>query len=343
MSSPVLYRYHQIPFTGQLAQGLTDAQLVEMFFSMLRIRRIEEAIESKYHENEMKTPIHLVIGEEAVSVGACMALRKEDLIFSSHRTHGNYLAKGGDLNAMMAEFFCRSTGCVASRGGSMHLLDKSVGMAGSSAICGGAAPIATGHALTAKLKKQEHVTGVFFGDGASEEGSLWETLNFAALKKLPVIYFCENNFYSVCSPLFKRQPEGVEIYKKAQAFGVNATLVDGTNVLHMYDVTRKAVERARRGEGPQFIEAKVYRWRAHGGSGDDLHLGYRNVDEGKLWHPLCPIESFQPFLVERGLLTPQKREEMEKKIAAEIQSSFEFAKNSPVPEEADLYTHVYSA
>lgn len=342
MSIPVKYRYHQIPFGGKLAEGISDDLLVKMFYSMLRIRRIEEAIEGKYHENEMKTPIHLVIGQEATSVGACEAMRKEDLIFSSHRTHGNYLAKGGDLNAMMSEFFCKSNGCAGSRGGSMHLFDKSVGMAGSSAICGGAAPIATGHALTAKFLNKDYVTTVFFGDGASEEGSLWETLNFAALKKLPVVYFLENNFYSVCSPLDRRQPEGVEIYKKAQAFGVNSTLVDGTNVLHVYDATKKAIEKARAGHGPQFIEAKVYRWRAHGGSGDDLHLGYRNADEGKDWHQYCPIETYQKYLVERGLMSPQKREEMEKQIEAECKSSFEFARNSPEPTEQDLYTYVYA-
>lgn len=341
MSNPV-YRYNQIPFTGKLAEGISDEALVEMFYSMLRIRRIEEAIEAKYHENEMKTPIHLVIGQEATSVGACFALRKEDQIFASHRTHGNYLAKGGDLNAMMAEFFCRSTGCAGSRGGSMHLFDKSVGMAGSSAICGGAAPLAVGHAFTAKMMKKDYVTGVFFGDGASEEGSLWETINFAALKKLPIVYFLENNFYSVCSPLFKRQPEGVEIYKKAAAFGANAVLVDGTNVLHVYEATKAAAERARRGEGPQFIEMKVYRWRAHGGSGDDLHLGYRSEAEGKGWHGLCPIETYQTFLVERKLLSPDKREAMEKKIETEVAAAFQFASSSPVPEEADLYTHVYS-
>ena len=341
MAQTPTYSYKQIPFAG-LTQDISDQTLVEMYYSMLRIRRIEEAIESKYHENEMKTPIHLVIGQEATSVGACFAMRKTDQLFASHRTHGNYLAKGGDLNAMMAEFFCKSTGCAGSRGGSMHLFDKSVGMAGSSAICGGAAPIATGHALTAKIKKLDYVTGVFFGDGASEEGSLWETLNFAALKKLPVVYFLENNFYSVCTPLHKRQPEGTEIYKKAASFGVNATLVDGTNVLHVYDAAKTAVERARRGEGPQFIEAKVYRWRAHGGSGDDLHLGYRSEGEGKEWHQFDPIQTFQKFLAEKNLLTPQATEEMENKISAEITASFEFARNSPVPEEKDLYTYVYS-
>jgi pyruvate dehydrogenase E1 component alpha subunit len=224
----------------------------------------------------------------------------------------------------------------------MHLFDKSVGMAGSSAICGGAAPIATGHALTAKLQNKDYVTSVYFGDGASEEGSLWETLNFAALKKLPVVYFLENNFYSVCSPLDRRQPEGVEIYKKAQAFGVNATQVDGTNVLDCYAAAKTAIEKARSGEGPQFVEMRVYRWRAHGGSGDDLHLGYRNADEGKEWHNYCPIELYQKFLVERGLLTPGQREEMEKKIEAETKAAFEFARNAPNPEEKDLYTFVYA-
>jgi len=166
---------------------------------MLRIRLIELEIEKQYHLDQMKTPIHLVIGQEATSVGACAALTNEDHLYSTHRTHGNYLAKGGNLRAMMAEMYCRKSGCVASRGGSMHLIDKSVGMMSTSAIVGGIIPIATGAALAAQLKGEKRATVVFFGDAATEEGVTYESLNFAALKNLPIIYFCENNFYSVQS------------------------------------------------------------------------------------------------------------------------------------------------
>jgi pyruvate dehydrogenase E1 component alpha subunit len=173
---------------------------------MFRIRRIEEAIESRYHEDEMKTPIHLVIGQEATSVGCCAALTTRDLLYSSHRTHGNYLAKGGDLRAMLAELYCRINGCAGSRGGSMHLIDKSVGMAGTSAIVAGAIPIATGAALAVQLKGEDRVVVVFLGEAATEEGATSESLNFAVLKQLPIVFLCENNFYSVQSPLWTRQP-----------------------------------------------------------------------------------------------------------------------------------------
>ncbi|MBT5231338.1 MAG: thiamine pyrophosphate-dependent dehydrogenase E1 component subunit alpha [Methylococcales bacterium] len=309
---------------------------------MLRIRRIEEKIESRYHEDEMKSPIHLVIGQEASSVGSCAALSDTDLIYSTHRTHGNYLAKGGDLKAMMSELYCRANGCVGSRGGSMHLLDKSVGMAGSSAIVGGIVPIATGTALSAKIRRSDMVTGVYFGDGAVEEGSIWESLNFAALKKLPVIYFCENNFYSVCTPLDKRQPEGVKIYKKAEAFGLRSEQIDGTNVLSVYESTKRAVSLVRAGNGPMFIEMLAYRWRGHGGAGDDSHTGYRDVAEGAQWHQFCPIETYKSALLGAGLLRESLVDDMEHVIADEIDMAFEHAINSPNPTEADLASFLYS-
>src|SRR6185436_2928213 len=174
--------------------------------SMLRIRRIEEEIERRYHQDQMKTPIHLVIGQEGAAVGACSVLRTTDLVYTSHRTHGAYLAKGGDLKAMLCEMHCRINGCAGSRGGSMHLIDKRVGMAGTSAIVGGAVPIAAGAALAAQMKSEDRVVVVFIGDATTEEGVASETLNFAALKKLPLIFFCENNFYYVQSPLATRQP-----------------------------------------------------------------------------------------------------------------------------------------
>jgi TPP-dependent pyruvate/acetoin dehydrogenase alpha subunit len=337
----VNYPYKEIS-SELVTNDLSPELLVSMYRSMLRIRRIEEAVESKYHEDQMKTPIHLVIGQEATSVGPCSALRTDDLIFASHRTHGNYLAKGGDLKAMIAEFFCKTTGCAGSRGGSMHLLDKAVGLAGSSAICGGAAPIATGAALSARLKKKDYVSGVYFGDGAAEEGSLWESINFAALKKLPVLYLCENNFYSVCTPLYKRQPEGAELYKKAAAFGAQAILVDGTNVLECYEATRQAAARARQGGGPTFIEMRVYRWRSHGGAGNDIKLGYRDSVEGDDWHRFDPIALLGDQLKKQALIDDSLLTRFETEIAAEIKEAFDFAIASPVPTEADLYTHVFS-
>src|SRR5881275_2396284 len=204
---------------------------------MLRIRRIEEEIERRYPDDRMKTPIHLVIGQEAAAVGCCSALRQTDLVYSSHRTHGAYLAKGGDLKAMLCEMHCRANGCAGSRGGSMHLIDKRVGMAGTSAIVGGAVPIATGAALAARMKSDGRVVVVFIGDATTEEGVTSESLNFAALAELPVIFLCENNFYSVQSPLATRQPRR-SLRDWAAAHQVAAVLADGMNVLSVVDAAR---------------------------------------------------------------------------------------------------------
>lgn len=290
----------------------------------------------------MKTPIHLVIGMEASSVGSCAALEKEDSLYCGHRTHGQYLAKGGDLKRMMAEFFCRLTGCAGSRGGSMHLLDKSVGMEGSSAIVGGAVPIAVGAALAIQMKKENRVVSLYFGDAATEEGVIWESLNFAALKKLPIIFVCENNFFSVCSPLENRQPPGVEIYKKAESFGVKSLLVDGTNVLDVFEASRTAREMSLSGQGPFFIEAKSYRWRGHGGAGDDTNTGYRDPEEVSSWQKLCPVASFGSILSSMNILNTENILRMEEEIRTEFEEAFQYGLTSPDPVESDLYRHVYS-
>ena len=338
------------PYTGT---GFTDWEkraggydrdfLLRLFRSMLRIRIVEEEIEKRYHEDQMKTPIHLVIGQEATSVGCCAALTDADLLYSSHRTHGNYLAKGGDLKAMLSEMFCRANGCAGSRGGSMHLIDKNVGMAGTSAVVGGAIPIATGAALATKMQSLPRVCVVFLGEAGAEEGVTSESLNFAALKQLPVIYFCENNFYSVQSPLATRQHPGRVVWKWAASYGMPAVRVDGTNVLAVYEAAKAAVKRAREGGGPTFIEAPVYRFRAHGGAGDDSKTGYRDVAEREAWERICPIRTYHEFLERAGLLNAQARKQMEREILDETLAAFTHAMNSPNPVEADLYRNVYSA
>jgi TPP-dependent pyruvate/acetoin dehydrogenase alpha subunit len=316
--------------------------LSNLFYSMLRIRMIEEVIESKYHEDQMKSPIHLVIGQEATSVGVCESLEKSDHIYSSHRTHGNYLAKGGDLKAMMSELFCRENGCCGSRGGSMHLIDKRVGMMSTSAIVAGVVPIASGAALASQMKDEKRVIGVFFGDAAIEEGAFWESLNFSVLKKLPIIYLCENNFYSVCSPLDERQPNSVELFNKAAGFGVNAIQIDATNVLNVYEAVLLASKRARNGEGPTFIENIAYRWRGHGGAGDDSKSGYRGLDEVGDWQAICPIKLLQDEMFKHNLLDENTLNSFKKKIQMEIDEAFEHAINSPNPSEDSLMKHVYA-
>lgn len=317
------------------------AFLLELFRRMLRIRLIEEEIERRYHQDQMKTPIHLVIGQEATAVGCCAAMQTSDLAYSSHRTHGVYLAKGGDLKAMLSEMHCRANGCAGSRGGSMHLIDFSVGMAGTSAIVAGSVPIATGAALAAKMQRSDRVIAGFFGEAATEEGVVSESLNFASLKQLPIVFFCENNFYSVQSPLATRQPAR-DLRRWAEAHAMNAVRVDGMNVLDVYEASKAAIERARRGEGPTFIEARVYRYRAHGGAGDDSKTGYREIAEREAWETLCPVSGLYGLLNGNGTIDPAKRDAMQEAIMRETHEAFDHALASADPVEADLYTHVYA-
>jgi len=336
------------PYKGQGLDGFervshshTREPLVAWYRAMLRIRRIEEEIERRYHQDQMKTPIHLVIGQEAAAVGCCAALRTTDLVYTSHRTHGAYLAKGGDLGRMLCEMHCRINGCAGSRGGSMHLIDKSVGIAGTSAIVGGAVPIATGAALAAKMKGEDRVVVVFLGDATTEEGVTAESLNFAALKKLPVIFFCENNFYSVQSPLATRQPQR-DIRAWAEAHGMPAVSVDGVNILAVHDAVRTAVERAKAGNGPTFVEVAVYRFRAHGGAGDDSRTGYRAEAERIAWEAVDPLPLFGEYLTRSASLDAAAIRNMEDEIAGEIADAFALALASPNPTEEDLHRHVYA-
>ncbi|MBL0059853.1 MAG: thiamine pyrophosphate-dependent dehydrogenase E1 component subunit alpha [Elusimicrobia bacterium] len=312
-----------------------------MLRDMIRVRLVELEIERRYKEDEMKTPIHLVIGQEACAVGCAAALRPPDLVYAGHRNHGIYLAKGGDLKSMMAELYCRSTGCVGSRGGSMHLIDKKAGMAWTSAIVAGSIPIAAGAALAAQMKKEDRVIVAFFGDAANEEGVTSETLNFSVLKHLPLVFFSENNFYSVQSSLEGRQPS-VEIHRRAAGFRPAGGSGGWNNVVAVFEAMSRAVERAREGRGPTFIEARTYRWRAHGGAGDDSPSGYRDPAEVEAWRAVCPIEGFEEALRSAGVFSKGQRAEWDQEIHREIQDAFEFARQSPEPSAADAFTHVYA-
>ncbi len=335
------------PYKGKGIQGLkekienyTAKDLLQIFRAMFRIRLIEEEIATRYQDNEMKSPVHLANGQEAVAVGSCMALRKEDLVYCGHRTHAVYLAKGGNLDAMLSELHCRSNGCCASRGGSMHLLDKEVGMAGSSAIVAGIIPIATGAALAAKLQGKDHKICVFFGDAAVEEGAFWESINFAKLKELPILYICENNYYSVCSPLEHRQALGINIADKVRAFGLESWSLDGNNVLEVHEATQRAVHLLQKGNGPVFFEAHTYRWMGHHGDREDL--GYRSQEELASWKQVDPLLLLKEVLSEQGMLSRKQQEEFAQEIQREIVQGFERALQSPFPLEEDLLTHVYA-
>ena len=314
---------------------------IQLYHDMLRIRKVELKIESLYHLDELKTPIHLCIGQEAVAVGVCIHLQKDDTICSNHRGHGHYLAKGGDLKKMIAEMYCRETGCSKGRGGSMHLVDGSVGHIGSSSIVGGGIPIATGLALAIQMKKQRRVSVVFFGDGAADEGVLYESVNFAVLKRLPVIFVYENNHYSVCSPVTNRQA-GEVIFHAMPPHLMITGVVDGNSILDVYEAAKGAIERTRNGEGPSFIECKTYRMRGHAGAGSDVSVGYRAADEVARWEAKCPIMTFRKQLLYEGAVNEQQLNKMDREIDAEIEGVFEWAQKGPLPRKEDLLLHLFA-
>jgi pyruvate dehydrogenase E1 component alpha subunit len=311
-----------------------------LFRSMLRIRRIEEALADRYAEQEMRCPMHLCIGQEAIAVGVCAALSGNDVVFGNHRAHGHYLARGGNLNAMLAELYGRVTGCCGGRGGSMHLIDLGVGFMGATPIVGGTVPLAVGSAWAAALMGEPRVSVVFFGDGCFEEGVVHESLNFAALHKLPVVFVCENNEFSVYTRLTERQPDR-PIYRVAEAHGVAACAGDGNDVEAVLSIAQAAVVKARQGEGPQFIELKTYRWREHCGPSFDDDLNYRSKPEIESGLKDCPIAKLLTRLKHGNVIASSEVSRFEAEIRDEIKEAFQFAlasaRPSPKAAEERLY------
>lgn len=250
--------------TSRIDAGTSRDTLIGMYENMLRIRRLEEEIAEAYKEQEMRCPTHLSIGQEAAAVGVCAALKTDDVIFSTHRCHAHYLAKGGDPRRLLAELYGKKTGCAGGKGGSMHLIDEAVGMLGSSSIVGASVPLAVGAALAFSMQGSDSVAVAFLGDAGVEQGVFHESLNFAALKKLPVLFVCENNLYATQSPLTNRHAED-NIYKLGEVYGIPGEQLDGNDVLAVYKAAVKAIERCRQGRGPTLLELMTYRWREHVG------------------------------------------------------------------------------
>jgi len=319
---------------------LTRKILLDLYRSMLRIRMFEEKIVELYPEQEMKCPVHLCIGQEAIAAGVCQHLKKKDFVFSNHRGHGHCLAKGTPMRPLMAEFYGKATGCSGGKGGSMHIIDIDNGILGTSAIVGGGIPMGVGAALAASMRGEDSVTAVFFGDGAFDEGAFYESFNFATLKRLPVVFVCENNFYATNSHQSARQG-GCRIHEAASAFDARGHCVDGNDPLAVYKAARDAVELARKGGGPSLIEAKTYRWKGHVGPEEDWTKGCRPKEELDYWKEQCPIKRFTALLVEKGALASDEIDDMKLSITAEIADAVEFAKKSAYPGASALLADVY--
>lgn len=324
----------------ELTIDIAPALLKSMYVTMLKIRKFEERVAELLFEDEIKCPTHLYIGQEAVAVGVCAALQREDYVFSTHRSHGHYIAKGGDLKLLMAELYCRETGCSKGKGGSMHVVAPEVGFMGSSSIVGGNLPLAVGAALASDMQGNGRVSVPFFGDGATDEGVFYECLNFAALRKLPVIFICENNLYSTHSRLSFRQP-GDNIYQKAEGYMMPGVRVDGNNVVEVFRASQEAVEGARIGKGPTLVECRTYRWRAHVGPWHDLDFWFRTKEEVESWIERCPIKRHKELLLDQGILSGLEEGQISRQIDQEIEESLRFAKESSFPDKSELLKDVF--
>ncbi|MEM3731237.1 MAG: pyruvate dehydrogenase (acetyl-transferring) E1 component subunit alpha [Candidatus Bathyarchaeia archaeon] len=318
--------------------NLAKDKLVHMFRKMVEIRFFEEKVFDLYAQNLVPGTIHLYAGEEAVAVGVCSALRKDDYITSTHRGHGHCIAKGADLKRIMAEILGKATGYCKGKGGSMHIADFSIGMLGATAVVGAGIPIAVGAGLSIKLRKTTQVVACFFGEGASNQGTFHEGINMASIWRLPVIFVCENNLYAMGT----RQSRVMNIENiadRALAYGISGVVVDGNDVLAVYEAAAKAVERARKGEGPTLIECKTYRHKGH--SRVDP-ARYRPKEEVEEWLAKDPIKRFREKLLQTKVLTEAEIQQIESEVATEIEEATKFAMESPYPKPEEALEDVYA-
>jgi TPP-dependent pyruvate/acetoin dehydrogenase alpha subunit len=307
----------------------------KLYRALYRLRRVEEEVARVYPTDKIKSPVHLSIGQEAVAVGICEALQYEDVVFGTYRSHAAYLAKGGDLNKMIAELYGKVTGCAKGKGGSMHLIDLASNVMGTSAVVGTTIANSIGYAYALKYQRKNAIVVSFFGDGAVDEGVWHESMNFAALKGLPILFICENNRYAIHTHQLQRQPLD-NICDRARAYGIPTTRIDDNDVLSIYQHAEAAVRSLRSGEaGPIFLECITYRWKEHVGPNEDYHLGYRTREDAEPWIQDDAVAKIG------ALLGVQLRQELEAAIEAEIQTAFEFAEASPFPEANELFTDVF--
>ncbi len=313
--------------------------LKSLYQQMVQIRTIEEGIAELYPEGEMRCPVHLCIGQEAISAGVCATLKQSDLVLSNHRAHGHFIAKGGNIEAMLAEIYGKATGCSKGRGGSMHLVDLAVNFLGSTPIVASIVPIATGVAFAEKMQHRKTITVVFIGDAVIEEGVFHESVNFAVLKHLPIVYVCENNLYSVYTHIDNRQPKR-DIIQLVSGHGITTFTGDGNNVIEVFNLMKKAIRRLRTKSGPIFIELSTYRHREHCGPNFDNQIGYRSEQEFLNWKKRDPINLFQKYLLKKRLITAAEIEKLNSKLRQMFLETVDRVKKSSYPQtvtENDVY------
>lgn len=319
------------------------AFLLSLYRTMLRIRLCEESIVEPVLTGEIRCPVHLYSGEEAVATGICAALSPEDYGFGTHRSHGHYIAKGGDLKKLVAEVYCREPGCSRGRGGSMHVVDMERGIVGSAPIVAGTISLAAGAALASKIRGDGRVTVSFFGDGATGEGVLFESLNFAALRNLPLIFACENNLYSTHLPISECRPNA-RIADIGRAFGVRSFRVDGNDVLKVHDAALKAADICRKGEGPIFMELLTYRLRGHVGPDDNVqgnHTDIRPLEEVETWRKRDPIKRLKRRLLKSGGFKTGDLRRVDREVRSEIEAAHTFARHGNRPDQDEVTRYVF--
>lgn len=314
---------------------------LRLFHQLLRIRRVEEAIAKRYGEQEMRCPTHLSIGQEAVSVGVCENLTNADYVLGSHRSHAPYLAQGGDLNRFIAELYGKETGCAGGRGGSMHLVDLEVGFLGCVPIVGSTIPIGVGAAFSSKFFGKKNVSVMFFGDGATEEGVFYESLSFAKLHKLPVLFVCENNSYAISSRLEDRRYKNQDIKEIVKSFNIEVSCGDGQNVDEVFALSKNCIEKIKLDGQPRYLELSTFRYLENCGPNRDR--GFRPDEEIDAWMNRDPVDIARDNLMSEGLVADQDIADLEEKIETEIAKAFDFARNSPFPDRSELFKKVYKS
>ncbi|MDG2000813.1 MAG: thiamine pyrophosphate-dependent dehydrogenase E1 component subunit alpha [Alphaproteobacteria bacterium] len=315
---------------------------LKLYTDMLRIRFVEETISQEYSKQEMRCPVHLSIGQEAIPVGVSSRLTISDQIVSAHRSHAHYLAKGCDLKKMISELFGKVDGCCRGKGGSMHLFDLEGGQIAAVPIVGSSIPIGTGVALGLKRQKKPGIVVIYLGEGATEEGVFSESLDFAKLQNLPVLFVCENNLYSVYTPLGSRQDSKRSIIDIAKAHGISAISGDGNDVIEVQKLTSNAIIEINTHSTPFLLELSTYRWLEHCGPNFDDHLKYRQDGELSNWMERCPIKKLKLHLEKNHLINNRIENKIIEKIKLEISEAFEHARKSSFPDPTELFLHVYA-